>query len=195
MELLRFAHGDGELSVRDMIEDDIGAFVAYWHDGIADLDFLGIDRARLGTREETRERFRAMCRRDGRRDAALGYTFRRDDDVIGYTNINILGRPYGYVHVHLTDPEARGRGFTSAILWHSLPVIADHVLAEYPIDGLVLETRTRNEGIGRVVRGIGLRPRFTGHLEDPDGLAGPGEFAVFHLDAVTIKTLIAEAGR
>ncbi|MGI8335646.1 GNAT family N-acetyltransferase [Actinomadura scrupuli] len=192
MELLRFAFGDDRLSVRDMVEDDIEGFVSYWHDGVADLDFLGIDPVRLGGRDDTRARFRRFCRRDGGRDEAVGFTFVRDGTVIGYTNINIFGRPKGYVHVHLTDPSARRRGILSAILWHSLPVLADHVFTEYPIDGLVLETRTRNVGINRVVQSIGLLPRATVHLDDPDGLAGPGEFSIYDLDPLVIKALLTD---
>lgn len=193
MELLGFDFRGDRLTVRDMLEEDIETFVSYWHDGIADLDFLGIDRAKLGSRDDTRARFRQLCRRHGPRDVAVGFTFCRNGAIIGFTNINILGRPDGYVHVHLTDPSAREQGILSAVLWNSLPVIAGHLLTEYPINGLVLETRTRNIGINKVVRSSGLTPRFTRYLENPDGLAGAGEFSVFYLDTVIIKTLIAEA--
>lgn len=193
MELFSLDLRGHRIAARDMVEDDVETFVRYWHDGGADLEFLGIDPGKLGTREDTRERFRQFCRRGEPKDVAVGFTFCRDDAVIGFTNINILGRRQGYLHVHLTDPTARRQGILSAILQHSLPVLAGHVLVEYPIDGLVLETRTRNVGITKVVRGAGLTPRFTGHLADPDGLAGPGEFAVFHLDARTTTSLIEEA--
>ncbi|MBO2448578.1 hypothetical protein J4573_15855 [Actinomadura barringtoniae] len=175
-----------------MEPQDIEPFVSYWHDGGADLAFLGIDLDKLGAREDTRKRFLDLCRRGEPKDRAVGFTFHLNDSVIGYTNINIQGRPKGYLHVHLTDPAARRRGVVSAILLQSLPVLADHVLTEYPIDGLVLETRTRNVGINRVVRSVGLRPASTGHLEDPDGLAGPGEFNVYDLDAATIRALVAQ---
>jgi RimJ/RimL family protein N-acetyltransferase len=191
MELLRFAFGDDLLSVREMAERDIEAFVAYWHDGGADLDFLGIDRAKLGTRQDTRARFLGLCRRDGPCDA-VGFTFERNGSVIGFTNINIFGRSKGYLHVHLTDPAARRRGILSAIFWHALPVLGGHVLDTYPIDGFVLETRTRNVGINRVVRSVGLRPTAVRHLDDPDGLAGPGEFAIYELDAAVIRALLSQ---
>ena len=48
----------GELSIRDAIAEDVDAFVSYWHEsGDAHLQFLGIDRAKLGTVEDTRMRF------------------------------------------------------------------------------------------------------------------------------------------
>jgi RimJ/RimL family protein N-acetyltransferase len=189
MELVRVPFGDGWLVVRDMNESDIEPFVSYWHDGGANLEFLGIDRAKLGSREHTRSRFREYCRRDGSPEV-IGFTFCHDNRVIGYTNINIMGRPKGYVHVHLTDPQARSRGILSTIFLHSLPVIASHVLRELPIDGLVLETRTRNLGINRVMQKTGLRPTATRYLENPDGVAGPGEFNIFELDANVIRALV-----
>jgi RimJ/RimL family protein N-acetyltransferase len=193
VELLRFPFAEGLVSVRDMREEDIETFVSYWHDGIADLEFLGIDRKKLGSRDDTRERFRQLCRRDGRRDIAVGFTFCYDDRVIGFTNVNILGRPKGYVHVHLTDPGMRRRGIISAIFARSLPVIGNHILAEYPIDGLVLETRTRNIGINRVVQRTGLRPRATVHLDNPDGVAGPGEFCIYEVDAALIRAMTRDS--
>lgn len=185
MELVRTPFDGGWVGVRDLAESDIEHFVSYWHDGGADLEFLGIDLERLGSREDTRARFRALCRREG----GACYTIFHDDRVIGYTNINIDGRRYGYVHVHLTDPGARGRGILSTVLAYALPVIAGSVLDELSIDGLVLETRTRNLGITSVVRKMGLRPQRTAYLTDPDGLAGPGEFHVFVLDRATLAAL------
>lgn len=189
MELLRIPFEDSWVSVRDMAENDIEHFVSYWHDKGADLEFLGIDPVKLGTREDTRARFRAFCRRDEKCDA-IAFTLCHNDQVIGYTNINVLGRPKGYVHVHLTDPRSRRRGILSAIFVNCLPVVANHILRELPISGLVLETRTRNEGINRVVQKAGLRPCATSYLENPDGIAGPGEFNIYELDQELITNAV-----
>lgn len=189
MELLRLPLEDGWISVRDMAEEDIEHFVSYWHDDGADLAFLGIDPAKLGTRDDTRARFRSFCRRDGH-CAAIGFTICHNDQVIGYTNINIFGRPKGYVHVHLTEPDSRRRGILSIIFLNSLPIVAKHILQEFPIDGLILETRTRNQGINRVVQKAGLRPRATIYLQNPDGVAGPGEFNIYELDKELIENTV-----
>jgi RimJ/RimL family protein N-acetyltransferase len=190
MELAGIEHRGAYLAVRDLEEGDIEAFVRYWHGGGgADLEFLGIDPAKLGTPADTWQRFRSYIRRRDPAPEAVGFTFTRNATPIGYTNINIFGRPDGYVHVHLTDPQARAQGSLTALFAAMLPAIATEILPRLPISGLVLEARTRNVGINRVLRSIGLIPDKTMHLDDPDGVAGPGEFNVYYLNATSIAAL------
>ena len=40
--------------------EDVPVFVACWHAGVADLDHLGIDPAKLGTEQDTRRRFEQL---------------------------------------------------------------------------------------------------------------------------------------
>src|SRR5947207_2484233 len=80
---------------------DVDRFVSYWHDGEADLDFLGIDRAKLGDREASRARYVAMCDY-GHPAPAVGFSILLDERLVGFTNVNLRGRA-GYVHIHLVD--------------------------------------------------------------------------------------------
>lgn len=168
-----------KLHVRPMELGDVDRFVSYWHDGEADLGFLGIDRTKLGDREASRARYVAMCGY-GHPAPAVGFSILLDDRLVGFTNVNLRGRA-GYLHIHLVDAAARGHGIVSAILLAALPVLGSRVMADYNLDELVLETRSRNENINRVVQRLPLPAEGPIHLADPDGLAGPGEFYVRRL--------------
>ena len=192
MELLRFEHDGHDIGIRDIEDTDIPQFVSYWHDGVADLAFLGIDPEKLGSRAETANRLRSY-RRGGPNPEAVAFTFFRDDAAIGYTNVNIQGRPYGYLHVHLTDERVRRSGVVSAILQRSVGVLYEDVVLAYGLRGVVLETRTRNAGINRVLTKAGFVPDRTEFLEDPDGLAGPGEFNVSVLERDVLQSLAAKS--
>ena len=162
-----------------MRRDDANLYVDYWH-LIADLDFLGIDLAKLGTVEETRRRFQALV--DGPRPRqTLGFTITVDDQPAGFINVNVLGRPFGVPHFHLADPAARGLGIMSAVLNAGLPAILHVVRAEAAADGLRVEVRTRNGGMNRVLQRLGYPPTRTVDLDEPDGLAGPGTFHIYEI--------------
>lgn len=191
MRYLQFEIDGDHLELRDIVDEDINLFVSYWHDGGADLEFLGIDRAKLGSRADTTERFRGYINQHAGPQPAVGFTFARNGAAVGYANINAHGRKQGYVHVHVTDASARKQGLVTAFLIGSLPVIASLILPQLAVDSLVLETRTRNVGINRVVENAGLRPVRSGYLANPDGVAGPGEFNIYILDQQTLQALIS----
>jgi RimJ/RimL family protein N-acetyltransferase len=186
MEYLRFRTELGEIVVRDVDEADLDALVAYWHEGVADHAFLGIDPERLGSPEDTRARFRAANRSVGGGGKTAAFVLAMGARVVAYTNVNFRGRD-GYAHVHFIDPDTRNRGVASSLVPSILGMFFEHL----PIDRLVLEARTRNTGINRVLEKSGLKPAWTGHLEKPDGLAGPGEFHVYHVDPPLVAALLA----
>ena len=191
MEYLRFQTELGEVVFRDLAEADLDALVDYWHGGVADHAFLGIDLERLGSPEDTRARFRAAIRSEGSGQKTVAFIVARGDRVLAYTNVNFRGRD-GYAHVHFIDPEARNRGAASSLV----PSVLEIFLTHLPIDRLVLEARTRNARINRVLEKIGLEPVETRRLEKPDGLALPGEFHVYHVDRPLAEALLASrAGR
>ncbi len=186
MEYLRLPTKLGEIVVRDVVDADLDALVTYWHGGVADLRFLGIDLGRLGTPEDTRARFRAAMR-SGRSDQkTVAFVLAIGDRVIGYSNVNFRGRD-GYAHLHFIDPETRHRGVASLIV----PSILKMFFVHLPIDRLVLEARTRNTGINRVIQNLGLKPTETRFLESPDGLAGPGDFNVYLVSESLVDAILA----
>ncbi len=186
MQYIRLPTHLGDIAVRDVAEADLDALVAYWHGGGADLDFLGIDLERLGTAEDTRARFRASIRSGAAGQKAVAFVATVGARIVAYTNVNFRGRD-GYAHVHFIDPEARNRGIASFLV----PFILKMFFVYLPIDRLVLEARTRNIRINRVVAKLGVRPATTGFLERPDGLAGPGDFNVYVLDPPMVDEVLA----
>ena len=180
--LVRERRGDGRtVGLRPMRRGDVDAFVSYWHGGVADLAHLGIDPAKLGTAADTRRRFEQLV--DGPRPRqALGFTVTLDDRPVGFVNVNVFGRRRGTPHFHLVDPSARRGGVMSTVLRLGLPAILEAVRDETGACGLLVEVRTRNAGMNRVMRRLGHEVVDTRDLDDPDGLAGPGVFHVYEID-------------
>ena len=169
------------VGLRPMGPDDVEPFVSYWHDGGADLAYLGIDPVKLGTATDTRQRFDLLVHGPRPRQA-LGFTITLDGRAVGFINVNILGRERGKAHFHLVDPAARRGGVMSAVLEAGLPQILERMRTESGVDGLLVEIRTRNVGMNRVLQALGHQVVDTQYLLDPDGLAGPGTFHTYEID-------------
>jgi RimJ/RimL family protein N-acetyltransferase len=177
----------GLVSLRDAIPADAEEFVSYWHcSGDEHLNFLGIDRKKLGTPEETRDRFMRMIRGRAADQPAVIFTITLNDGVVGYTNLNRYGPEDNYPHLHTyrqsvrsvvkrpptaTGDEGGGAGIGTVIIGPILGMFFDL----FPIRRLVLQTRTRNIGINRALDKY-LPAQETAYFETPDGVAGPGEF-------------------
>jgi hypothetical protein len=58
MEYAAINTAAGGVALRDLTSADVEHVVRFWHSSSDDfLDFLGIDRQRLGSAEDTRQRF------------------------------------------------------------------------------------------------------------------------------------------
>ncbi len=67
----------GAAVIRDLIADDIEDLVRYWHhSGSENLEFLGVECIKVGTPEDTRQRFLHSIRHGdiNQTHAALGIT-------------------------------------------------------------------------------------------------------------------------
>lgn len=187
MEYLRTEFGDSEVVLRDLDEGDIETFVSYWHDSPPEhLDFLGVDREKLGTPADTRERFRRSIRNGDPGQERVVLVVELDGCPVAYTNLHFVGPEENYIHGHVVDEELRDRGLASLM---SLRVI-EVAFREFPIDRLVLQIRATNGRINHVLGKLGLEfaPR---HLADPDGLPAPGEFLVCEIDRAFARGLVA----
>jgi hypothetical protein len=162
----------GIAELRDLGPDDLDAIVHFWYaSGDEFLDFLGIDRARLGTAEETRQRFLGAIRTGDPDQQCLALAITVDGGFAGYTLLNRYTAEINYSHWHITNPRLRGAGLSTALYPHRIKTYFD--LA--PIERLIHQTRTRNLAVNRMLdKHVPVTE--TRHLEDPDGVALPGEF-------------------
>src|SRR5438105_5066485 len=93
----------GLAGLRDLAPDDIEAIVGYWHSGGADLEFLGIDRARLGEPDDTRRRYGAALRNGDPAQRHIAYAITLDREMVGYTLLNQYTADINYSHWHIID--------------------------------------------------------------------------------------------
>jgi hypothetical protein len=162
----------GLAALRDLGPDDVDAIVHYWHrTGDEHLDFLGIDRARLGSEENTRGRFLRAIRTGDPLQTAMAFAITVDEELAGYTLLNRYAPETNYSHWHITRPHLRSAGLSTALYPYRLKMYFD--LA--PIARLIHQTRTRNVGVNRMLDKY-VPVAETRHVETPDGVAGPGEF-------------------
>ena len=180
--------GGHVLLVRPMRPDDVDRFVSYWHGGEADLAYLGIDPIKLGSPEDTRRRFLDMCRYGDRNASAVGFSFILDGRPVGFCNGNLRDRR-AYIHIHIVDATARSEGLASAALTRAFPAIAAQAMSDYDLDELVLETRSRNSRINHLAEKLPIPVVGPVYLDDPDGLAGPGEFFIRRIPKVWITAI------
>lgn len=175
--------------MRDITSEDVDAIARYWF-GSSDefLDCMGIDRKRLGTVEDTRKRFqRAM--RTGRSDQqsfALAITL--DNEFIGYTLLNRYAPEENYSHWHITNPDLRGTGISTALYPHRIKTYFDLV----PIERLIHQTRTRNIAVNRMLDKY-VPISQTCQIEKPDGVALPGEFNLRYAFRRDLEKFFAKA--
>jgi len=164
-------HG-GLASLTDVAADDIEAIVGYWFGG-ADLDFLGIDRARLGTPADAHARFAKMIRSGEADQTSTAFAIRLDGALVGYTALNRYATDRNFSHWHVIRPERRAAGLSSALYPYRLKMYFDL----FPLERLTHQTRTRNLGVNRMLDKY-VPVAETRHEEKPDGLAAPGEFHI-----------------
>jgi RimJ/RimL family protein N-acetyltransferase len=162
----------GIAALRDLGARDIDAIVRFWYtSGDEFLDFLGIDRLRLGTVEETRQRFLRASWRGDPEQQSVAFAITVDGDFAGYTLINRYTPEINYSHWHITNPRLRGIGLSTALYPHRIKTYFDLV----PMERLIHQTRTRNVAVNRLLDKY-VPIAETRYLENPDGVALPGEF-------------------
>jgi hypothetical protein len=164
----------GMATLRDLSHDDLEAIVRFWYAGGEEfLDFLGIDRSRLGTAEETRQRFLRAIRTGDPNQQSLAFAITVDGDFAGYTLLKRYTPEINYSHWHITNPRLRGVGVSTALYPHRIKTYFDLV----PMERLTHQTRTRNVAVNRMLDKF-VPVAETRYLEDADGVALPGEFRV-----------------
>lgn len=180
----------GLAGLRDLEPDDIEAIVDYWHGGGADLFHLGIDLARLGTPDDMRCLYRERIRTGDKSQRSIAYAVTLDGKMVGYTHLNQYSPHSNYSHWHITQANIRAQGISSALYPHRVKMYFDTTNAER----LIHQTRTRNIGVNRMLDKY-VRAVETSYVENPDGLAGPGEFHIRYVHRADVPRLFEIAAR
>jgi RimJ/RimL family protein N-acetyltransferase len=161
---------------REAREEDMDALVAYWHGSEPSyLESLGVDLSKLGTPEETYERLAAGLE-GGEERRALIVVAERDGELVAYSNLRLLDAETacGHLHTLVSDPLVR------KAVYGLFPQVIAAAAEELGISRLRFETSVSNRGINRYLQSFGLEPQ-TKYLEQPDGMARPGEFNVYEI--------------
>jgi RimJ/RimL family protein N-acetyltransferase len=180
-------HDGHELVLRDLEPGDIDALVAYWVDADPEyLDFLGVDRAKLGTADDIRGRFATMVRTGDPHQERVVFVTTLDGEVISYANFHFVRPDENYMHFHIIRPSARGKGLASSSFANTMGV----VFAEFPwIDDLLFVTQPHNDRINHVLAKVGLTYERRWY-DEPDGLPLPGWFNVFTFSRHMVETVV-----
>ena len=178
----------GVAGMRDLARGDIELIVEYWHGGIADLEFLGIDQARLATPASTRRRFEVALRNGDLAQPNIAYAITLDDRLIGYTLLNQYSPETNYSHWHIISEDRRAAGVSSALY----PYRVRMYFGTSNIERLIHQTRTRNIGVNRMLDKY-VPVAETRFVDNPDGVALPGEFHMRFVRRADIPRLFARA--
>jgi hypothetical protein len=85
--------------------------------------------------------------------------------------LNRYSKETNYSHWHITNPDLRASGLSMALYSHRIKTYFDSV----PMERLIHQTRTRNIGVNRMLdKHVPIAE--TRYVEDPGGVALPGEF-------------------
>jgi hypothetical protein len=181
----------GRASLRDATPEDIDAIVRYWHTSSDEfLDLMGVDRSRLVSTEQTRQRFLAGIRTGDSAQKSIVLAISVAGRLAGYTLLNRYAPEFNYSHWHITDPSLRASGLSTALYPHRIKTYFDLT----PIERLIHQTRTRNLGVNRLLdKYVPVAETCT--VENPDGVALPGEFHLRYVYRKDIPELFEKAAR
>lgn len=179
----------GVAGLRDLRAADIPAIVEYWLKSPPEfLAFMGVDRERLGGETEITKRLSDAIRtgEEGQKSIALAITL--EERLVGYTLLNRYSKEVNYSHWHIISPELRGKGISTALY----PLRVKAYFEAAPIARLIHQTRTRNVAVNRVLDKF-VPVADTVQIENPDGVALPGEFHVRYVRREDVASILLRA--
>lgn len=180
----------GTATLRDLAPADIDRIVEYLHDGRDEhLNFL-LNRARLGTPDQTRRRFLSAMRTGDRNQRTAAFAISINDGFAGYTWLNRHAADVNYSHWHVTEPRLRASGVSTALYPYRIKLYFDL----FPIERLIHQTKTRNVGVNRMLDKY-VPIAGTRYVGEPDGAASPDEFHLRYVFREDIPRLFATAAR
>jgi hypothetical protein len=184
---LKTVHGIAGL--RDLASADLPAIVDYWRfSSVEYLDFMGVNRALLGSCADIHRRFMNAIRTDHSDQPTIAFAITLDERLAGYTLLNRYSDEINYSHWHIIRSDLRGKGLSTRLYPHRIKAYFDVA----PISQLTHQTRTRNLGVNRMLDKF-IAVSETKWIDRPDGVASPGEFHIRFVRREDIPRLFALA--
>jgi hypothetical protein len=152
------------------------------------LAYMGVDREKLGSVHDIRERFSVSIRTGDPAQPTISLAITLDDRLVGYTLFVRHSEDVNYAHWHIIVPELRAKGITTALYPHRIKAYFDVA----PISRLIHQTRTRNLGVNRMLDKF-FPVAETKIIDQPDGVALPGEFHLRYVRREDIPRIFARA--
>ena len=181
--------GHGIAGLRDLASGDLPAIVDYWLSSpIEYLDFMGVNRQKLGSATDIRQRFASAVRTGDPSQPTIALAITLEEQLAGYTLLNRYTEEVNYSHWHIIVPSLRRKGLSTALYPYRIRAYFDIA----PISLLIHQTRTRNVGVNRMLdRFVAISE--TRFIEKPDGVAEAGEFHVRYVRREDIPGFFARA--
>jgi len=189
VEFGRVRTKDGMAGLRDLRVEDIPAIVEYWLKSPPEfLAFMGVDRQRLGGEAEVTKRLSGAIRTGEENQKNIGLAITLDERLGGYTLLNRYSEEVNYSHWHIISPELRGKGISTVLY----PVRVKAYFDAAPISRLIHQTRTRNVAVNRMLDKF-VPVAETVQIENPDGVALPGEFHLRYVRREDVPAILSRA--
>jgi RimJ/RimL family protein N-acetyltransferase len=179
----------GVAALRDLTSADLPAIVDYWLSSPDEyLAFMGVDRKRLGSNKEILRRFLNAIRTGDPSQSTISLGITLNEQLVGYTLLNRYSEDVNYSHWHIIDSKLHARGLSTALYPYRIKAYFDVA----PISRLIHQTRTRNLGVNRMLDKF-VPVSETRFINDPDGVASPGEFHLRIVRRADIPRLFSRA--
>lgn len=180
---------NGIAVLRDLTPADLPAIVDYWLLSPDEyLAFMGVDRQKLGSADDIRKRFSDAIRTGDPTQPTISLAITLDDRLVGYTLFVRRFEDVNYAHWHIIVPDLRAKGLSTALYPHRIKAYFDIA----PISRLIHQTRTRNLGVNRMLDKF-FPVAETKIIDQPDGVALPGEFHLRYVRREDIPGIFARA--
>lgn len=143
------------LDIREMELGETGMVIDYFYAAsVEQLDLMGIDPTRLPTRPVWAGLFRTLYEMPHAERAALLVIWRLDDRPIGFSSCDrIVFGSRAHMHLHVTEPELRGRGLGTACVRRSVDLYFERL----QLQQLFCEPNAYNIPPNRALQKAGFR--------------------------------------
>jgi len=180
---------NGVAGLRDLTPADLPAIVDYWLSSTDEyFAFMGIDRQKLGSADNIRERFSNAIRTGDPAQPTISLAITLNEKLVGYTLFVRRSEDVNYSHWHIILPSLRAKGLSTALYPYRIKAYFDIA----PIFRLIHQTRTRNIGVNRMLDKF-FPVAETKVIDQPDGVALPGEFHLRYVRREDVPRIFARA--